>query len=300
MSEQSKASFFKCLDCGANDFEDTIKAWQCSGCGRNYPVAQGIPLLVRQPEAHEEELARAREVNPAWYHEEQFPEDASPWRHHLKKRRLFVEDALKRHLAESDLGGTFLNLLDLGCGDGHNLRFLSKYCQNLYGSDYNQVRLARAKAMNPDAQLFLADILDYPAQDDFFDLVYFNHVLEHIPDDRAALRTVFRILKPGGMMVLGVPNEGCWWWQLAYKNDPQSLETTDHFHFYTASGLEPELTAEGFVVQETKHMGWGPPSWRWDMKTRKYKVLDDLFEILGKMLLPRQSSSLYLLATKPT
>lgn len=299
MSTHLTGEFFKCLACGAVSPEITDAAWGCPGCGRRYPVEQDIPLLVRQPDTHEEDLAQARQVNPAWYCEEQFPEEASPWRHHLKKRRLLVEAVLDRHLAGIGPAGADINLLDLGCGDGHNLRFLGKYCQNLHGSDYNQVRLVRAKALNPDAQLFMADILDYPARDDFFDIVYFNHVLEHIQEDQAALETVFRILKPGGLMVLGVPNEGCWWWQQAYKNDPESLKTTDHLHFYTAANLEPKVTSQGFLIQEIRHLGWGIPHWQWDMKTRKYKVLDDLFEALGRMLIPRQSSSLYILAKKP-
>lgn len=45
-------------------------------------------------------------------------------------------------------------------------------------------------------------------------------------------------------------------------------------------------------------MGWGPPLWWLDARVRRYEVLDDLFEVLGKALIPRQASSLYLLAYK--
>ena len=69
----------------------------------------------------------------------------------------------------------------------------------------------------------MADICDYPAEDDCFDVIFFNHVLEHIPDDVAALREVRRILKPGGLLVLGVPNEGAAFWQLAYRLQPKTM-----------------------------------------------------------------------------
>ena len=51
-------------------------------------------------------------------------------------------------------------------------------------------------------------------------------------------------------------------------------------------------------VFEVKHMGWGPPDWKLDGRWRRHKIVDDLFECIGRALIPRQASSLYLLATK--
>lgn len=49
------------------------------------------------------------------------------------------------------------------------------------------------------------DITDIPHADGSFDLVFCNHVLEHVPDDRAALRELRRVLSPGGRAVLMSP-----------------------------------------------------------------------------------------------
>ncbi len=288
----------RCPVCRASALAWTADAVTCGQCGTRFPALNGIPILVRDPHAHEAELAGARAVNPLWYEAEQPAEEASPWRHHIKKRRLYLEQALRREFARR--GWTRAPAaLDLGCGDGNHLPWLSRYAERVYGSDYNMVRLARARGLAPAATLFLADILDYPAQDAAFDLVFFHHVIEHIPDDAAALATVRRILKPGGLLVLGTPNEGSWWWQLAYKRAPEIRATTDHVHFYTAETLTAKMRAAGFAISEVHAMGWGPPDFALDGRWRQHKWVDDLFEMVGKRVLRSQASSLYVLATTP-
>jgi SAM-dependent methyltransferase len=49
------------------------------------------------------------------------------------------------------------------------------------------------------------DITDVPFKDDAFDLIVCVHVLEHVPDDRRAMREMVRVLRPGGMALLLVP-----------------------------------------------------------------------------------------------
>jgi SAM-dependent methyltransferase len=49
------------------------------------------------------------------------------------------------------------------------------------------------------------DMTDVPFKDDAFDLIVCVHVLEHVPDDRRAMREMVRVLKPGGVAMLLVP-----------------------------------------------------------------------------------------------
>lgn len=288
---------FRCLACGATDWLDDKERLACRSCGAEYRKIDGIPILVRDWAEHAREIDEARAVNPGWYEAEQPAEAVSPWRHHIKKRRLYVTGVLERHCRR--LGVPRVGrLLDMGCGDGNNLAWLGRFAEQTYGSDYNIVRLTRARHRLPEASLFLADILDYPCADDHFDVIFFNHVIEHITDDVSALRSVHRVLKPGGLLVLGTPNEGAWWWQLAYKRAPDFREATDHVHFYTAKTIGARMRTAGLTVSEEKHMGWGPPDWRLDGRIRQYKLVDDLFEIFGRVFIPRQASSLYMIATK--
>ena len=53
-----------------------------------------------------------------------------------------------------------------------------------------------------------ADICDLPFEDRF-EVIILNHVLEHIDDDVFVLENLKRLLRPGGRLVVGVPNEGC-------------------------------------------------------------------------------------------
>lgn len=295
----TELDFFRCVACDAAEppaHDGTVIV--CSACAARYPVEAGIPVLVRDWTSLAGEIVRAQEVRPDWYAEEQPIEAESPWRHHVRKRRHYVAGALRRYLRDRGLSRA-PRVLDLGCGDGTNLAWLREFADRLYASDYNLLRLARARARDRAAELFLGDLLDYPAADDFFDVIFFNHVIEHIERDIDALRHVARILKPGGLLVLGTPNEGAWWWQLAYRRAPETRARTDHVHFYTAATIRERVAAQGLEVRHIEHLGWGPPDWHWDMKLRGYKMLDDLFGAVGRVFLRSQASSLYVLAEKP-
>jgi SAM-dependent methyltransferase len=56
-----------------------------------------------------------------------------------------------------------------------------------------------------DRKTNLIDITNAPFGDDEFDVIICNHVLEHIPEDRKAMREIYRMLKPGGWAILQVP-----------------------------------------------------------------------------------------------
>lgn len=289
----------RCLACGGvGTLAPTGDAVVCRACAASYAVEAGIPLLVRDWTSHRSALETADRERPGWYEDEQPPEEASPWRHHIRKRRRYVSRILADRLRRSGRDA-FDHLLDLGCGDGNNLVWLAPFARRISGTDYNLLRLARARRRMPDAALALGDALDHPFADGTVDAVFFNHVIEHIPDDLGALASVRRLLRPGGLLVLGTPNEGCWWWQTAYRRDPESLRNTDHVHFYTARTIEAKLLKAGFSVSAVHHMGWGPPDWSLDGRIRRHKWVDDGFEWVGRALFPGQASSLYLIAEKP-
>ncbi len=52
-----------------------------------------------------------------------------------------------------------------------------------------------------------ADICDLPFKDKSFDVILCNHVLEHIPDDKTAMKEMYRVLKPGGWGIFQIPQD---------------------------------------------------------------------------------------------
>jgi SAM-dependent methyltransferase len=109
-----------------------------------------------------------------------------------------------------------------------------------------------ADLLSPLADLKM-DIMDMPLQDNTFDVVICNHVLEHVADDRIAMREIFRVLKPGGWAVLQVPID----WNRNYTYEDPSIVTPaeremhfgqyDHLRFHGADYPE-RLRHEGFIV----------------------------------------------------
>jgi predicted SAM-dependent methyltransferase len=52
-----------------------------------------------------------------------------------------------------------------------------------------------------------ADICNLPFEDNLYDVILCNHVLEHIPDDTKAMQELYRVLKPDGMAILQIPQD---------------------------------------------------------------------------------------------
>jgi SAM-dependent methyltransferase len=74
----------------------------------------------------------------------------------------------------------------------------------------------------------IIDITDLPYPDDSFDAVICNHVLEHVPDDRTAMRQLRRVLAPGGWAILLVPDvEG-----EHTLEDPSAVDPADRLRLY--------------------------------------------------------------------
>ena len=152
-----------------------------------------------------------------------------------------------------------IQVLDAGCGDGLNLLGLTNLSHShniplsLDGVDYNPVRLQRARVNAPAATIHCASLLNLPFEDSKYDVVLCSHVLEHIPECRKALAELNRVLRPGGLLLTAVPNEGCLMARLR-NNLFQTLisSTTDHVHFFTERSFSTLLIQSGFDISSIR------------------------------------------------
>jgi SAM-dependent methyltransferase len=101
-------------------------------------------------------------------------------------------------------------ILDAGCGEGFYVMLLDQlYGCQIVGLDNDPEILARAKKWlgeKANIQLLVGDVTRLPFADETFDKIILSEVLEHIPDDRKALSEMYRVLKPGGVLGITVPN----------------------------------------------------------------------------------------------
>jgi len=134
-------------------------------------------------------------------------------------------------------------LLDVGCGTGGNLQSLAGYGQ-AHGLDINPIAVSLAR-LRPLPQLSQASGLAVPYPDNTFELVTIFDVLYHrwIVDDAAALNELYRVLKPGG------------WLLLTDSALPALWSAHDEMYYarqrYTLKVMQAKLAQVGFV----QHVG---------------------------------------------
>lgn len=97
-------------------------------------------------------------------------------------------------------------VLDVGCGDGgYLLKKKAEGCR-CWGVDISEAALARLRRRDPSIATHCGDIRSASFDADFFDLITFSHVLEHVRDPIAVLAEACRILKPEGYVRIQIPN----------------------------------------------------------------------------------------------
>lgn len=121
-----------------------------------------------------------------------------------------------------------------------------KTFRNINGIDYLSVDLYSPDVMEQ------VDITDIPYGEAEFDIIYCCHVLEHVSDDQKAMSEFYRVLKPGGWVLIFVPIDGDTTFEDTAVTDPKEREKlfgqSDHVRQYGTDVIEI-LRAAGFIVE---------------------------------------------------
>ena len=119
-------------------------------------------------------------------------------------------------------------VLENGCGVGMYLKRLSADAAFAVGLEIELPRAREAAAQKLVVLNGAGEAL--PFEDEKFDLVLSHEVLEHVADDRRCLEEIVRVLKPGGRLVLFVPNRG-------YPFETHGIYWRGKYHFGNNFGV---------------------------------------------------------------
>lgn len=159
---------------------------------------------------------------------------------------VWTRGAMLERLGEVPADG---RIADLGCSTGYLLEDLVAVYpgRQVIGADLVAPGLAKAHELVPDAWLLRADVCDLPLADSSVEGVVTANLLEHVPDDRGALREIFRILRPGGRAVAVIPA------------GPGTYDYYDRFlgheRRYANGELAGKAREAGLEVLEDAHLG---------------------------------------------
>ena len=121
-------------------------------------------------------------------------------------------------------------VLDLGCGIGDYLR----YNKEAVGADINKYNVQYCNTIGCEAYVIANGILPFSAH--CFDGVLFDNVLEHVTGPDGVISEISRVMKPGGILVVGVPG------RKGFQMDP------DHKIFYDEQTLKSLLENHGYQL----------------------------------------------------
>lgn len=156
-------------------------------------------------------------------------------------------------------------ILDAGCGRGFYLNYY-RHVSNvkLVGVELDADIIHKTQANVghlPNITLTRANLYALPFPDNYFDGAILSEILEHVEDDALALREIYRVLKPGAVAVITVPNAN-----YPFLWDPinKTLEATlnrkirkgplagiwaNHVRLYTMPELRRPAESAGFTIE---------------------------------------------------
>lgn len=168
------------------------------------------------------------------------------------------ERSSKRMLRGLVADSPALHILDVGCGTGLNASFLAKSGHSIVGVDVSEVAVERFCSAGFDGIVCDVASEKLPFPDDSFDLVYASEVIEHCVDTPSFLSQLFRVVKPGGMLMLSTPNSAFWPYRIlgVLGQTSSEYQHPGHVRFFSLRSLSRAIESAGFTIADVsaRHM----------------------------------------------
>lgn len=160
-------------------------------------------------------------------------------------RRAILESFLKVVVEQIRNSPISIRILDIGCGTGANLEMLSQFGE-AEGVDVSDDALQFCQEKGLRVQKGLAEKL--PFQDETFDITTALDVIEHLDDDIAGLKEMFRVTRRGGYSLIFVP---AFMWLWGVQDD-----ISHHRTRYTRSQIIERLEKAGYAIERATYANW--------------------------------------------
>lgn len=156
-------------------------------------------------------------------------------------------------------------ILDIGCGGGDdliNIRESTGLNLHLHGIEVYEPSVIKCREKGIDIHSINIEYQKLPFPDAYFDVVVINQVIEHLKEIFFVFSEISRVVKPDGLIAVGVPNIAAWHDRLAILlgDQPTCLKTLGpHVRGYTVPSFKRFIETDGFFkVYRFKGSGFYP------------------------------------------
>lgn len=179
-------------------------------------------------------------------------------------------------------------ILDVGCGDGLVARLILKNQDSKFdwGIDISRREIEKAKRSKSYKKCMVADVYNLPFPNEIFKAVFSNSVIEHLKLLDRALSESYRVLKPGGELVITVPSSFLATYLLG-----------SHFFLFLGLNSLAKLYGRFFHFLARHHNVYNHKQWREILKKHKFELVDyfyyhtpaiiQTYEVLSYIAIPQ-------------
>jgi SAM-dependent methyltransferase len=151
-----------------------------------------------------------------------------------------------------------LRIIDVGCGTGLNSGFLAAKGHSVTGIDLSPVAIQKYCERGLKGIVCDLEAGKAPFADGSFDLAYVSEIIEHCADTAPFLGELYRLLAPGGKVLLSTPNSAFWPFRILglIGQTPSEYQHPGHVRFFSIRNLSAAIRGAGFEIERVaaRHM----------------------------------------------